>query len=140
MLQRRTAPTVLTPHDGEYALLTGSPPTADRLVAARRLAADTGCVVLLKGSATVVAQPDGQVLVVNTGDSRLATAGTGDVLSGIIGALLAAGVPAFRAAAAAAWLHGQAAQLAEPRGMVASDIADHLPTALRDLGVTEGGQ
>lgn len=140
LLQRRTAPTVLTPHDGEYALLTGSPPTADRLVAARRLAADTGCVVLLKGSATVVAQPDGQVLVVNTGDSRLATAGTGDVLSGIIGALLAAGVPAFRAAAAAAWLHGQAAQLAAPRGMVASDIADHLPTVLRDLGVTEGGQ
>ena len=133
LLQRRTAPTVLTPHDGEYALLVGAPPGADRLVAARRLAADTGCVVLLKGAATVVADPEGQVLVVTTGDSRLATAGTGDVLSGIIGALLAGGVPAFRAAAAGAWLHGQAAQTAPARGMVASDIADHLPTVLRDL-------
>ena len=133
LLQRRTAPTVLTPHDGEYALLTGTKPGHDRMVAARRLAADTGCVVLLKGSATVVADPDGQVLMVATGDERLATAGTGDVLSGIIAALLASGVPAFRAAAAGAWLHGQAAQLAPARGMVASDIADHLPTVLSDL-------
>ena len=106
------------------------------MVAARRLAADTGCVVLLKGPTTVVAGPDGQVLVVTTGDARLATAGTGDVLSGIIGALLAAGLPAFRAAAAGAWLHGQAAQLAPARGMVASDLAEHLPTVLRDLAVT----
>lgn len=133
LLQRRTAPTVLTPHDGEYALLTGVKPGQDRLMAARRLAADTGCVVLLKGSATVVADPDGQVLVVTTGDERLATAGTGDVLSGIIGALLASGVPAFRAAAAGAWLHGQAAQSAPACGMVAGDIADHLPTVLSDL-------
>ncbi len=133
LLQRRTAPTVLTPHDGEYALLVGASPGADRLVAARRLAADTGCVVLLKGAATIVADPDGQVLVVTTGDSRLATAGTGDVLSGVIGALLAAGVPAFHAAAAGAWLHGQAAQSAPARGMVASDIAEYLPAALRDL-------
>ena len=133
LLKRRTAPTVLTPHDGEYALLTGTPPGFDRMVAARRLAADTGCVVLLKGSPTIVADPDGQVLMVTTGDERLATAGTGDVLSGIIGALLASGVPAFRAAAAGAWLHGQAAQSAPARGMVASDIADHLPTVLRDL-------
>ena len=136
LLKRRTAPTVLTPHDGEYALLVGTPPGADRVVAARRLAADTACVVLLKGPTTVVAGPDGQVLVVTTGDARLATAGTGDVLSGVIGALLAAGLPAFRAAAAGAWLHGQAAQLAPARGMVASDLAEHLPTVLRDLAVT----
>lgn len=133
LLNRRTAPTVLTPHDGEYALLTGTKPGHDRIVAARRLAADTGCVVLLKGSGTVVADPDGQVLMVTTGDERLATAGTGDVLSGIIGALLASGVPAFRAAAAGAWLHGQAAQSGAARGMVASDIAEHLPTVLSDL-------
>ncbi len=133
LLKRRTAPTVLTPHDGEFALLTGAAPGADRMVAARRLAADTGCVVLLKGPTTVVAGPDGQVLVVTTGDARLATAGTGDVLSGIIGALLAAGLTAFHAAAAGAWLHGQAAQLAPARGMVASDLAEHLPTVLRDL-------
>jgi hydroxyethylthiazole kinase-like uncharacterized protein yjeF len=133
LLRRRTTPTVLTPHDGEYALLTGAAPVSDRLVAARRLAADTGCVVLLKGPATVVADPDGEVLVVTAGDARLATAGTGDVLSGIIGALLAAGVPALQAAAAGAWLHGRAALLAPARGMVASDIADHLPEVLGGL-------
>lgn len=133
LLRRRTTPTVITPHDGEYALLTGAAPIADRLVAVRRLAADTGCVVLLKGPATVVADPDGEVLVVTTGDARLATAGTGDVLSGIIGALLAAGVPALQAAAAGAWLHGRAALLAPARGMVASDIADHLPEVLGGL-------
>lgn len=133
LLRRRTTPTVLTPHDGEYALLTGAAPAADRLRAARRLAADTGCVVLLKGSATVVADPDGEVLVVTAGDARLATAGTGDVLSGVIGALLAAGVPALQAAAAGAWLHGRAALLAPARGMVASDVADHLPEVLGAL-------
>lgn len=136
LLKGRTAPTVLTPHDGEFTLLTGAPPGADRMDAARRLAADTGCVVLLKGAATVVADPDGNVLVITTGDARLATAGTGDVLSGIIGALLAGGVTAFHAAAAGAWLHGQAAQFAPARGMVASDIPDHLPTVLRDLAAT----
>ncbi|MDO8363489.1 MAG: NAD(P)H-hydrate dehydratase [Actinomycetota bacterium] len=134
LLRRRTTPTVLTPHDGEYSLLTGAAPGADRLVATRRLAADTGCVVLLKGPATVVADPHGDVLVVTAGDARLATAGTGDVLSGIIGALLAAGVPAFHAAAAGAWLHGRAAQLAPARGMVAGDIAAHLPAVLEALG------
>jgi len=130
LLRRRTAPTVLTPHDGEHALLTGNGPGPDRFVAARRLAADTGCVVLLKGPATVVADPHGDVLVVTAGDARLATAGTGDVLSGIIGALLAAGVPALHAAAAGAWLHGQAAMLAPAHGMVAGDLADHLPAVL----------
>lgn len=133
LLRTRTAPTVLTPHDGEYALLYGSPPVADRLMAARRLAEQTRCVVLLKGAATVVAHPDGDVLVSTAGDARLATAGTGDVLAGIIGALLAAGVPAFEAAAAGAWLHGSAAALAPQRGMVAGDIARHLPQVLEDL-------
>jgi hydroxyethylthiazole kinase-like uncharacterized protein yjeF len=133
LLRRRTAPTVLTPHDGEYTLLAGAPPGADRFVAARRLAADTGCVVLLKGPTTVVADPHGDLLVVTAGDARLATAGTGDVLSGIVGALLAAGVPALQAAAAGAWLHGQAANAAVADGMVASDIAPHLPGVLAEL-------
>ena len=115
-------PTVLTPHDGEYKLLTGHAPAADRLVAARRLAADTGCVVLLKGPATVIAEPHGQTLVVTAGDSRLATAGTGDVLAGIIGALLAAGLPPAHAAAAGAWVHGQAARRGPRLGFVASDL------------------
>ena len=133
LLRRRTTPTVLTPHDGEYALLTGAQPIPDRLEAARRLAKATGCVVLLKGPATVVAEPAGQVLVVTTGDARLATAGTGDVLAGIVGALLAAGVPAFHAAAAGAWLHGAAANRAPAHGMIASDIVDHLPAVWENV-------
>ena len=96
LLRRRAAPTVLTPHDGEFGLLTGQRPGADRFAAARRLAADTRAVVLLKGPATVVADPAGDVRVVATGDARLATAGTGDVLAGIIGALLATGMDAVR--------------------------------------------
>jgi NAD(P)H-hydrate epimerase len=127
LLRKRRAPTVLTPHDGEYKLLTGHAPAADRLVAARRLAADTGCVVLLKGPATVIAEPHGQTLVVTAGDSRLATAGTGDVLAGIIGALLAADLPPAHAAAAGAWVHGQAARRGPRLGFVASDLADLIP-------------
>jgi ADP-dependent NAD(P)H-hydrate dehydratase / NAD(P)H-hydrate epimerase len=130
LLRKRNLPTVLTPHDGEFALLTGAYPGADRLVAARRLAADTGAIVLLKGPATVVAAPDGEVLVVTTGDARLATAGTGDVLAGMIVALLASGVDPFWASAAAAWVHGQAAALAAMSGMIASDIAEHIPRVL----------
>ena len=133
LLRARSTPTVLTPHEGEYALLAGAPVGHDRLVAARRLAADTGCVVLLKGPATVVADPEGATLVVTAGDQRLATAGTGDVLSGIIGALLAQGLDAFHAAAAGAWLHGQAARLAPEMGMVAGDIADRLPDVFHEL-------
>ncbi|MFT3851477.1 MAG: NAD(P)H-hydrate dehydratase [Ilumatobacteraceae bacterium] len=133
LLRRRPAPTVLTPHDGEYKLLTGQAPPADRLVAARRLAADTGCVVLLKGPATIVAEPHGAMLVVDAGDRRLATAGTGDVLAGIVGALLAGGLRPARAAAAGAWLHGTAACLGHPVGLVAGDLPDLLPIALADV-------
>jgi NAD(P)H-hydrate epimerase len=124
---------VLTPHDGEYQLLTGERPGADRLQAARALAQHTGCVVLLKGPATVVADPTGEVLVSTTGDQRLATAGSGDVLSGIVGALLAQGVHPFRAAAAGAWLHGAAAGGAPSSGMLAGDIAANLPAVLEGL-------
>jgi NAD(P)H-hydrate epimerase len=133
LLRKRHAPTVLTPHDGEFALLAGSPPGADRIAAARRLAADTGSVVLLKGPATVVAEPEGRVLVSTTGDARLATAGTGDVLAGVVGALLATGTPAFEAAAAAAWIHGQAARGAPSIGMVAGDLPPHIPAVLEAL-------
>jgi NAD(P)H-hydrate epimerase len=133
LLRRRVPPTVLTPHDGEFRLLTGAAPAVDRLDSARRLAAATDCVVLLKGPTTVVADPSGAVLASNTGDQRLATAGTGDVLAGIVGALLAQGVPAFHAAAAAAWLHGTAAGRAPRIGMVAGDIAGHLPDVMEEL-------
>lgn len=133
LLCQRMLPTVLTPHDGEFALLTGTPPGADRVVAARRLAADTGAVVLLKGSVSVVANPDGRVLVVAAGDERLATAGTGDVLAGIVGALVAQGVDAFEAAAAGAWLHGRAAGTGHAHGFLAGDLPDLLPAVLAGL-------
>ena len=89
--------------------------------------------MLLKGSVTVVAEPSGEVRVVATGDARLATAGTGDVLSGVIGALLAQGVPALEAAAAGAWLHGRAAAHGPVHGLVAGDVVDLLPLALAEV-------
>jgi ADP-dependent NAD(P)H-hydrate dehydratase / NAD(P)H-hydrate epimerase len=133
LLRRRTSPTVLTPHDGEYVLLTGAQPGLDRIVAARRLAADSGCTVLLKGATTIVADPDGQALVVTSGDARLATAGTGDVLSGIIGALLATGMAPLYAAAAGAWVHGQAGRRGQRHGLVAGDLPDLIPAVLDEL-------
>lgn len=129
----RRAPTVLTPHDGEFVRLGGQGGDPDRLAATRDLAASTGAVVLRKGPTTVVAAPDGSVLLATTGDSRLASAGTGDVLTGTVAALLAQGVPALEAAAAAAFLHGRAGGLAWRRGLVAGDVVDHLPAALAEL-------
>jgi NAD(P)H-hydrate epimerase len=133
LLRARRAPTVLTPHDGEFALLAGARVGVDRIAAARQLAELTSAVVLLKGPATVVAEPTGSAMVVTAGDERLATAGTGDVLSGIIGALLAMGVPAFRAAAAGAWIHGQAARRGPARGLVAGDLPGLIPAVLETL-------
>jgi ADP-dependent NAD(P)H-hydrate dehydratase / NAD(P)H-hydrate epimerase len=120
----RTAATVITPHDGEYTALTGEPPGTDRLGAVRALAATSGAVVLLKGTTTVVAAPDGRAWLVTSGSPRLATAGTGDALSGVIGAFLARGVPAPEAAALAAHVHGRAAGLGRPVGLVAGDLPD----------------
>ena len=133
LVRSRGLPTVVTPHDGEYALLTGSPPGADRVEAARSLAVDLDCTVLLKGPTTVVAGPDGPTFVVDHGDERLATAGSGDVLAGMVGSLLAAGVQAERAAAAAAWLHADAARRGRHRGLLAGDLIDLLPDALAAL-------
>ena len=124
VLRKRTAPTVLTPHDGEFARLTGSAPSALRMNDVRALARETNCVVLLKGSTTCVAQPNGQVLVSNTGGPRLATAGAGDVLCGIIAAFLASGLEAEWAAAAGAYIHGAAGQLGFDRGLMAGDLPD----------------
>jgi NAD(P)H-hydrate epimerase len=118
----RRAAVVLTPHEAEYARLVGHPVGDDRLAGVRGVAAECGAVVLLKGSTTVVAAPDGQALLVNAGSSRLATAGTGDVLSGAIGAFLARGLPALEAAALAAHAHGRAAAMGPAEGLVASDL------------------
>jgi len=133
VLAGRRAPTVLTPHDGEFETLTGSAPGPDRLGAARALAARSGAVVLLKGSTTVVAGPDGRVLLAASGSSRLATAGTGDVLSGVIGAFLAQGLDPLLAAALGAHVHGRAAARGRPVGLVAGDLPDLISEVLGDL-------
>ncbi len=130
LVQSRGLATVVTPHDGEYALLRGAAPGADRVAAARELAEDLHCTVLLKGPTTVVAGPDGPTLVIDHGDERLATAGSGDVLAGMIGALLASGMSPETAAAAAAWLHAEAASLGPERGLLAGDIVELIPAAL----------
>lgn len=132
-LRGRDAPTVLTPHTGEFARLVGDEIGPDRLLASRELAADTGAVVLLKGSTTVIADPSGRAVLNTTGGPWLATAGTGDVLSGIIAGLLAQGVEAFEAAAAGAWIHGAAALDASTEGLVAGDVVEALPRTLARL-------
>lgn len=119
---QRTAETVLTPHDGEFSALTGERPSADRIADTRKAAAALQAVVLLKGSTTVVAEPGGNVLCITNGDARLATAGSGDVLTGVIAALLAVGLDAFHAAAVGAFIHGNALGRLPQCGVVASDI------------------
>jgi len=122
--------TVLTPHDGEFRRLAGEPPAADRLGATRDLAHAAHATVLLKGSTTIVADPDGRALFSTTGDPRLATAGTGDVLAGVIGAFLAQGLDPLRAAGLGAHVHGAAARLRWRRGLVAGDLLDAIPAIL----------
>jgi ADP-dependent NAD(P)H-hydrate dehydratase / NAD(P)H-hydrate epimerase len=138
LLAGRASATVLTPHDGELAALTGAPPGPDRLAAARDLAAATGAIVLLKGPTTVVADPSGQVAIVADADARLATAGSGDVLSGIVAALLARGATPFEAAAAGAWLHARAAHHGPGDGLVAGDLPALIPLALAELAREAG--
>ncbi|MGA0877616.1 MAG: NAD(P)H-hydrate dehydratase [Ilumatobacteraceae bacterium] len=131
LVRSRASATVVTPHDGEYAMVLGHPPTTDRIDSARKLATDLNCVCLLKGPTTVVAEPSGEALVITSADERLATAGTGDVLAGMIGAMLARGAAPFEAAAAAAWVHGRAAaRFPHREGLVASDLIDLLPAVI----------
>jgi hydroxyethylthiazole kinase-like uncharacterized protein yjeF len=137
---RRTAPIVVTPHPGEMARLVGVP-TAEiqrrRLETARAFAVETGAVVVLKGQRTIVARPDGTACVNPTGNPGMATGGTGDVLSGIIGALLARGLDGWTAAVAGVYLHGAAGDEAALRrgqeSLVASDLLDSIPEVLRRL-------
>lgn len=136
----RQAPTVLTPHAGEFKRLAGSAPGDDRIADTRRLADELGVTVLLKGNVTVVAEPGaGPVHLNAAGNSWAATAGSGDVLSGVIGALLAAGLPPGEAAAAAAYVHARAADLSAgdpgpaPAPTSASRILAHLRAALASI-------
>ena len=129
----RAAPTVLTPHEGELARLLDRDSkwvAAHRLEAARGAVERFGCVVLLKGSETIVASPDGPTLITSLSTPSLATAGTGDVLTGILGAFLAKGMAAPLAAAAAAVAQNVAAALGPQVGLVAHDVVDRLPRAL----------
>ena len=140
-LSKRDAPTVITPHAGELGRLLGTGAkevSARRLRSARSAAEEHGCCVLLKGSDTVVVEGE-KTAVNSTGNVALATAGTGDVLSGVIGALLSRGMDVYEAAQAGAWAHGRAAELwLEDTGwpsesLIATDLLDHLPPALGEL-------
>lgn len=140
-LARREAPAVITPHAGELGRLLGSGAkevSARRLASARKAADDNGCCVLLKGPDTLVVSGE-RVAVNSTGGVALATAGTGDVLSGVIGALLSRGAPPYEAARVGAWVHGRAAELWleetgwPPESMLATDLLGHLPRAMGEL-------
>jgi hydroxyethylthiazole kinase-like uncharacterized protein yjeF len=123
---------VLTPHEGEFARLTGAPLGPDRFEDVRSLARETGCVVLLKGPTTVIAHPSGRLRVITSGTSALATAGTGDVLSGLIAAAIARGHDPFDAAALSAHLHGRAGSRLSPYS-TASDVVVEVRRLIRAL-------
>lgn len=139
LVTRRDAPTVLTPHAGEFERLAGSPPGDDRIAAARKLAEQFGATVLLKGNVTVIADATGQVHLNPAQGAWAATAGSGDVLSGVIGALLAAGLDPMEAAAGAAFVHSRAAWLAAikpgpaPAPIAAERILAHIRPAVASL-------
>ena len=138
---RKSAATVLTPHEGEFARLfnkggkaSDSSSKIDRALVA---AADSGAVVVLKGADTVVAAPAGRISVTENAPAWLATAGSGDVLAGFVTGLLAQGMPAFEAASAATWLHGETGTEAGP-GLIAEDLPDALRAVYRRLFVDLG--
>lgn len=133
-IRRHRGGVVMTPHDGEFKRLFKGERFAkgSRLECARAAAEASGAVVLLKGPATIVAAPDGRVSVTGHAPPWLATAGSGDVLAGIILGLMVQGMAAWEAASAGAWLHGAAAA-AVGRGLIAEDLTEALPKVLESL-------
>ncbi len=135
---RRLPPnTILTPHPGEMARLVGAPLADDRVAVARQMAQEWGHVVVLKGAYTVVAGPDGRCHIIPFANPLLGTAGSGDVLAGVLAGLLAQGVGVYETAVLGAYLHGAAGQLARAKfgdaGLLAGELADWLPKVRRTL-------
>ena len=136
-LTARAAATILTPHDGEFARLVADRQPREvracHLASTRAAARELGCIVVRKGATTVIAAPDGRTRINSHASPWLATAGTGDVLAGLIGGLLAQGLDAFEAASMAVWLHGDAGLRAGP-GLLAEDLERQIPAVLAGLG------